>query len=454
MNKRILRVSTLLLFIILASCTTKKMVPLKTPQIADVINFPQNPFIYADSVRQGKDDIYLVDAEVQKTINRLSNQRYFKVWTDDASQQTRNAQNTLNYYKNLLNNYFKNPGIGENKLYRDSVFVTELIKTANIDNGFNTMKKGIIVEPSNIRVVPSNKPFFRDFALAGEGYPFDYWQNSTIPAATPVFIYHETEHWVLIDSHICSGWIPKSKVAYISESLIERFINLPQLVIVKDNQAITNRNAKYLGRADIGTIFPLISEQFYSYTALFVEKDNQANAQPVEITVNKEIASEKPIRLTVNNVAKISSEMINQNYGWGGMYYNRDCSQAMLDLFICFGILLPRNSRQQANNGGTVISIKDIKPNEKKQFIINNATPFSTLIGMPGHIMLYLGHYNKEPIVFHNMWGVRTLQGKQEGRFIVGKAVITTLEPGKEVRYFDKDRNVLNRIETLTFLVP
>ena len=117
-----------------------------------------------------------------------------------------------------------------------------------------------------------------------------------------------------------------------------------------------------------------------------------------------------------------------------------------------FGILLPRNSRQQANLGGIPISIKELSSTDKKKFIIENAKPFTTMIGMPGHIMLYIGHVDDEPLVFHNMWGVRTMHRKTEGRHIVGKAVITSLEPGKELKLVDKKRTLINRIEKITFL--
>jgi hypothetical protein len=55
---------------------------------------------------------------------------------------------------------------------------------------------------------------------------------------------------------------------------------------------------------------------------------------------------------------------------------------------------------------------------------------------MPGHIMLYLGvdPASDQPVICHAMWGITTRPplSTRVGRLVVGRTVITTLEPGKE----------------------
>ena len=90
---------------------------------------------------------------------------------------------------------------------------------------------------------------------------------------------------------------------------------------------------------------------------------------------------------------------------------------------------------------------------EKKRYILENAVPFSTLIYLRGHIMLYIGSKNNEPLVMHNIWSVKlkNLWG-EEYRHIIGKTQITTLEVGKTLDNFDEDKNVLNRVEGIIVL--
>jgi hypothetical protein len=451
--KKELKICHLLIYILFfVSCAHHQIIIQEPAEILDIEIYPQNFNYYVSQI----DSTLLPNLSIEKQseLDSLSNKLFYSVWTDTLNTDNEKVIELFEYYQSLFERYKKKPGYAENKLPRDSLNIIEILNNANLNQGFNTFKKAITTEYTDIRVLPTNKPYFYNHNLAGEGFPFDYWQNSTIPIGTPIFIYHETKHWALIGSHICHGWIPKNKIAYVNDEQVSKIINLPLIAILKDNQELKTIYNKYIGKADIGTIFPLLSEMDNCYNVLFFERDSLANANEINLQISKDISAQKPIPLNIENIHQICQQMQGQLYGWGGMYLNRDCSQTMLDMFMPFGILLPRNSKQQANNGGFSVDISDLNIKEKKKFIISNAKPFTTLIGLPGHIMLYIGHIENEPIVFHNMWGIKTLHRKNEGRFVVGKAVITSLEPGKELKYVKKNTTLINRINKLTFIIP
>jgi hypothetical protein len=58
--------------------------------------------------------------------------------------------------------------------------------------------------------------------------------------------------------------------------------------------------------------------------------------------------------------------------------------------------------------------------------------------------------------VLHNLWGLRTRDWwEREGRLVIGRTVITTLQPGLELRDLDPGRGDLRtRIEGMTLLLP
>ncbi|HEX9933657.1 MAG TPA: NlpC/P60 family protein, partial [bacterium] len=142
-------------------------------------------------------------------------------------------------------------------------------------------------------------------------------------------------------------------------------------------------------------------------------------------------------------------------YGWGGMYQNRDCSATIRDLFIPFGILLPRNGNHQAEEGFGAVDLGMLDPAEKEKTVIQKGIPFLTLLWFKGHIMLYIGHERGRALAFHNLWGIRTrTRSGEEGRYIVGEAVVTTLSPGKGLRRADPDGDLLRRIQKMVFVVP
>ena len=51
-------------------------------------------------------------------------------------------------------------------------------------------RPAITVRNTACRVFPTARPFFLDPGRAGEGFPFDYFQNSALWAGTPLLVTH------------------------------------------------------------------------------------------------------------------------------------------------------------------------------------------------------------------------------------------------------------------------
>ena len=118
------------------------------------------------------------------------------------------------------------------------------------------------------------------------------------------------------------------------------------------------------------------------------------------------------------------------------------------DFFAPFGIWLPRNSRAQAAVG-KVIELSQYDPREKEEMIFENGVPFRTLLFFPGHIMLYIGEKMGKAYVMHNMWGIRTAEN---GRIIIGRAVITNLYLGKGLPGVDCSALLINKITSMNIV--
>lgn len=163
----------------------------------------------------------------------------------------------------------------------------------------------------------------------------------------------------------------------------------------------------------------------------------------------------KPLPFTYINAVNIANEFIDEPYGWGGLYGNRDCSAMTRDFFAPFGIWLPRHSEDQAKQLGQYIDLQDLDPEQKEKIILEQGVPYLSLLWRKGHIMLYIGNENGRALIFHNIWGLRTTDcdGK-EGRKIIGKAVITTLHPGKELNYLDPEGLLIKHLSALAILAP
>jgi hypothetical protein len=101
-------------------------------------------------------------------------------------------------------------------------------------------------------------------------------------------------------------------------------------------------------------------------------------------------------------------KMLNSPYGWGDMYGEQDCSRFIQEVFSTVGLVMPRNSSQQAQVGILVADLSDQENLDVKTAALEqHAVPGITTLYMKGHIMLYLGMVEGQPFAIHASWGYR-----------------------------------------------
>ncbi|WDL69383.1 SH3 domain-containing protein [Helicobacter winghamensis] len=333
------------------------------------------------------------------------------------------------------------------------------IKALELEANFKTFpsvkKPAIITRSTNLRVLPTNKPRFLNPKLAGEGFPFDYWQNSYIYLGTPVLITHysHSKAWAYVESGFVSGWVNVLDVGILDNRQIKNFKNIKDFLVVKqDYTPLKNTHKEFLENARIGMLLPLVGSTKTEYETEIYVRDKRGYAHAQRIALEQKNFAKFPMEFSSANVATLAQGLMGEKYGWGGMFGNRDCSMFLRDVLGNFGFYLLRNSQAQMHQNREQKSIlyKDISkqnPQEKKDSIKKYGIPFATLLGMKGHIMLYLGEKNGEIYVLHDIWGLRTLQNEtQEGRKVLGKIVITSLEVGKGTKDIKQDELLLYRL--------
>ncbi|GAB1410841.1 NlpC/P60 family N-terminal domain-containing protein [Desulfovibrionales bacterium] len=312
----------------------------------------------------------------------------------------------------------------------------------------------IITRNTALRAAPSLRPFFLDPAKPGEGFPFDYLQNSALWLGTPVLLVHASvdKAWYFIETAFAVGWVRAEDIAIAGEQFRVQYTVLTLAALLHDDLSLVSEQGLFLGQTHIGAVFPVLGEKDQRIRLGVPVRGANGTAELHSVVLARSDAARMPLALTSRNVATIADAMHGQLYGWGGMFENRDCSSTMRDLFAAFGLWLPRNSNQQAQVG-QLIALDKLGPDEKIRSIRRTGLPFLSLIWLQGHIGLYLGtDPTGQPLMLHNMWGVRTdmPQGGQ-GRAIVGRLVISTLHPGEE-RPDVRQNAFLERVRGLSLL--
>ncbi|MEM8509737.1 MAG: SH3 domain-containing protein [Bacteroidota bacterium] len=345
---------------------------------------------------------------------------------------------------------------GENKKQHKKHQRAAIVANADTDGFPNFQKKGIIIAHTNLRRLPTNKPGFDLYSKAGEGFPFDYFQETALWANTPVFIAHTTKdkQWCYVISPYYKGWVSMHDLAVVDQDFIEQWstgnYSLPKL----DDLSLRNDDSLFAVNAKMGMVLPYNEasvENPGKITVYFATANEKQNGMILKAEVDQNTLALGDVTIREDNLRELVSNLIGRPYGWGGNLENRDCSSMIRDLFSTYKIWLPRDSKDQINHGHKY----DLSgtSEEKIAFIKEKATPFFTILRKKGHNMLYVGNTpDGEPLILHAIWGLKTTysdmaledvvktypiegihkdeNGLLRGRHIIGEAVITSVSAG------------------------
>ena len=401
-------------------------------QIKDTLEIPQDTTTFAKKIT-------MMSAEEQLEYDRRYNEKFFEPW-DSGMVMLSKGEKTWQFKYAKERTYHDDGTLIPKSWYKKQ------IKNSNFKNSDTISQPAITLKHTNLRLYPSSDGIYYDPRRTGEGFPFDYSQNSSVHINTPLAISHYSldKQWVYAQTSFASGWIKVEDIAFVTPNFQTQFRNNDYSITVKDNLDLSDDNG-HISLVKIGSIFPIDPE---TKKYLIAKKDEKGYAYLSKVTVNDiDIIAHKPIKFNPYNIAYISKQLVGEPYGWGGGYETRDCSALTKDFFAPFGIYLARNSRQQANNGNEFISLKGLNTKTKQKTILANAKPFRSLLFVPGHITLYLGEQKGEPIILHNYWGVRLKDGSKK---VLARAIVSTTKPGMELANVKKRSMLIN---TLTGIV-
>jgi len=399
-------------------------------KVADMKRIPQDPAFYANQIKP-------FSKIKQRSLDKKFNQKYFKPWDLSALDI---PEKDFGWEIRFITKkpIYKAKG----SIIPASVF-TKWIDNADYDRVDSKKYKAITIRRTNVKALPTSSAFFRDPKKTGEGFPFDYNQNSALHINIPLFISHfsKDKRWAFVRASYSFGWVKTSDLALVNSNFIKTFKNDNYAMVIKDNLRLYNES-KDVSIVKLGALFPISEDKQY----LVASRDSKGRAHIEKVKVSKtSIIAKKPLPFTAKNVGMLAKEFYGEPYGWGGSYECRDCSATTRDFLGAFGIFLRRNSSKQAEDGDN-ISIQGLTKAKKKKKIIKDAEPFRSLLYVPGHIVLYLGEYKGEPVIMHTYWGIRK---KDTTKIITARTIITSTEPGKERADVREQSKLINTLKTI-----
>lgn len=390
----------------------------------------------------------LLSNEIQKQYFTAFNTKYFLPW-DPAYinhillQQSPDDIKTIEL--GIINNFSNhnktgtNIGYGENFRPLPDHWITTIKDNINPDKldrlRYQKNNRAITIDNLHARVLPTDEVHFYNHKIAGEGYPFDNLQMSSIWAGTPIYIIAETKDhaWVLIITADYIAWVKSNGIARVSDSFVAKWQNQAKkhlAAITVTQTSIVDEADNYLFSAYVGSVFPAI-DMGDSIKLMIPIADDNRHADIKSVTVPKEFASLMPMAITPHHIADIMKTLLNRPYGWGNLYFYNDCSAELKNLFTPFGIWLPRHSAEQVSVGKK-IDLSSANAMERLAYLMHFGKKFITLVYIGNHVFLYLGNYPNQAhseiaMTYQNVWGLKPKPSLPSRRAVIGQSVIFPL---------------------------
>jgi hypothetical protein len=301
------------------------------------------------------------------------------------------------------------------------------------------MLLGLIVKRTDIRVFPTDEPSMS----TPNRYEFDRFQHSSISPGSPIGIYHfsKDQQWAYAQTPFIRGWVRVRDLAIARErSEVVDYEEAKDRLLVTGNLVHISGDPflrQTLFLAQMGDSFPLLSlpgqtqmtDEAYVIQIPSREETGHLTFRKGYLH-SKEDVHQGLLPFTQEKAARQAFKMLNHPYGWGDRLGGRDCSRFIMDLFRTFGILMPRNSKEQATVG-IDLGMVGGKTEKEKRKVLDQAIPLATTLRLPGHIMLYLGRDKGRHYVIHSIWGIERSGPSHPKVEKIGRAVISDLSLGR-----------------------
>jgi cell wall-associated NlpC family hydrolase len=362
------------------------------------------------------------------------------------------------------------------RFYEDGSQLTEQDFKVYIDNLnihgvkiHNEVKFGLVTRRSSLRTFPTLDRVFNksmDFDL-------DRFQETGVFPSEAVAILHGSADgkWLLVQNYNYLAWVSQEDIAIGNKQQVHTYLDHQDFLLITGAKVLTSYvpNEPEISQIqlDMGVKLPLLSsteqhgELYGQSTAGSYEVKLPVRNLDGSLSIKTALIGRTQdvhqgyLEYTAQNVIAQAFKFLGERYGWGHDYNGRDCTGFVGEIYKTFGILMPRNSGQQGKGEyGTNFRFDKNSDSASKLAIIKNMQ-IGDLIYIPGHVMLYLGKENNQPIVIHDVKGLA--YWTPEGEYYQGVLNAVSVTPliklhlNETTTYVDKIYNIkrltLNNIE-------
>ncbi len=321
--------------------------------------------------------------------------------------------------------------------YRDNVNISGVF--AN-----NKVKWGLVVKRSPLRTFPTKDRVYNK----GMDKDLDRFQETAVFPGEAVAVLHESKdkQWYLVRAYNYLAWVSQKDIAVGSKETINNFIQSKHFLVVTGSKVFTtfvpNKPEISQVQLDMGVKLPLINNEehvgnlygqnpYTSHIVQFPVRNKQGELVFLPAMIAKsEDTNIGYLAFTKQNIINQAFKFLGERYGWGHDYNARDCTGFVGEIYKSFGLLMPRNSGQQgrATYGKNVHFTSKSSKQDKLAAI--SQLEVGDLLYIPGHVVMYIGTYNNQPYIIHDVKGLSYyLENKQFYKGTLNGVSVTPLLP-------------------------
>jgi cell wall-associated NlpC family hydrolase len=318
------------------------------------------------------------------------------------------------------------------------------------------LQYGLVVHRAALRAFPTD---LRVFGSIGET-DIDRFQESALFPGDAVAVLHRSRDgkWLFIASERYAAWIEAAHVAVGDRDTVLGYAQRAPYVVITGGTVHTTYTPEEPRvsalQLDMGVRLPLRADWppmqavngQHPYASHVVDlpvrnADGGLALVPALIPRSADV-SDDYLPLTPANLVRQAFKFLGERYGWGHSYDARDCSGFVSEIYRSFGILLPRNTRDQAVSPvlDRIAFLAD-DSRDKRMAAVRDLQP-GDLVYIPGHVMVNIGHQRGLAFMIHHTNG-GSWRGADGARVRAGLngVSVTPLEPmlfGDTETYVDR----------------
>lgn len=314
---------------------------------------------------------------------------------------------------------------------------------------------GLVVRRASVRAFPTRMRVFS----SADDRDIDRFQESALFPGTPLAILHESadRRWFFVVSPLYVAWIAQDDVAVGARDAVFGWSRRePALVVTGANvETVYTREEPRVSRLglDMGVRVPLRADWPANepvngqnpYNAWVVElpvrnEDGSLAFAPALVPRSEDVGTEY-LALERPAIVRQSFKFLGERYGWGHDYGTRDCSGFVSEVYRSFGVVLPRNTSDQATSPAldrVAFADGDVEARRKAVKELDTGD----LVYIPGHVMMVIGKDKGVHYVIHDTTGFNARGADGELRRVklngVSVTQLETLLAGDGTPYVDR----------------